>query len=63
MPRSNSKSSTFRSDSGNRTYIITTRRITSGDEWKYRNGLGGFALDLRAIGRRYQPPARRATSS
>ncbi len=29
MPRSNSISSTFRSDSGNRTYIRTTRRITS----------------------------------
>jgi hypothetical protein len=25
-----------------RTYISTTRRITSGDELKYRNGLGGF---------------------
>jgi hypothetical protein len=26
--------STFLSDSGNRTYIMTTRRITSGDELK-----------------------------
>jgi len=26
--------STLRSDSGNRTYSITTRRITSGDERK-----------------------------
>jgi hypothetical protein len=34
MPRSNSRSSTFLSDSGKRTYIITTRRITSGDELK-----------------------------
>jgi hypothetical protein len=34
MPRSNSRSSTFRSDSGKRTYITTTRRITSGDELK-----------------------------
>jgi hypothetical protein len=34
MPRSNSKSSTFRRLSGNRTYIITTSRITSGEEWK-----------------------------
>jgi hypothetical protein len=34
IPRSNSRSSTFRSYSGNRTYIITTRRITSGDELK-----------------------------
>jgi len=30
----------------------TTSRITSGDELKHRNGLGGFALDLRAITRR-----------
>jgi len=29
--------------------IITTRRITSGDELKRRNGLGGLALDLRLI--------------
>jgi hypothetical protein len=28
-----------RSDSGNRTYIITTRRMTSGELLKYRNGL------------------------
>jgi hypothetical protein len=34
MPRSNNKSSTFRSDSGKRTYIITTSRITSGEELK-----------------------------
>ena len=34
MPRSNSRSSTFRRHSGNRTYIITTRRITSGEELK-----------------------------
>ena len=34
IPRSNSRSSTFLSDKGNRTYIITTRRITSGDELK-----------------------------
>ncbi len=33
-PRSNSRSSTFRSDKGKRTYIITTNRITSGDELK-----------------------------
>lgn len=30
-------------------YIRTTRRITSGEELKYRNGLGGFALDSRLI--------------
>jgi hypothetical protein len=29
IPRSHSSSSTFRSDSGKRTYIITTWRITS----------------------------------
>jgi hypothetical protein len=34
MPRSNSRSSTFRNDRGKRTYISTTRRITSGDELK-----------------------------
>ena len=39
IPRSAKKSSTFRSDSGYRTYIITTRRITSGELLKYRNGL------------------------
>lgn len=49
IPRSNSRSSTFRKDSGNRTYIITTRRITSGDELKYRNGLPGFAIDFRLM--------------
>jgi len=34
IPRSNSRSSTFRNESGNRTYISTTNRITSGDELK-----------------------------
>jgi hypothetical protein len=38
MPRSNSTSSTFRNDSGYRTYIITTSRITSGEESNQRNG-------------------------
>jgi len=42
MPRSNNRSSTFRRLSGNRTYIITTSRITSGEEWKYRKGLAGL---------------------
>jgi len=32
MPRSKSKSSTFRKLSGYRIYIITTSRITSGEE-------------------------------
>ena len=39
IPRSAKRSSTFRSDSGYRTYIITTRRMTSGELLKYRNGL------------------------
>ncbi len=34
------RSSTFRSDSGKRTSISTTNRITSGDELKQRNGEG-----------------------
>ena len=38
MPRSDSRSSTCRSDRGKRTYIITARRITSGEVLKYRNG-------------------------
>src|SRR5271163_3499702 len=38
IPRSASRSSTLRSDSGYLTYIITTRRITSGELLKYRNG-------------------------
>lgn len=33
MPRSNSRSSTFRSDSGNRTYRSTTSRIKPGLAW------------------------------
>ena len=33
------RSSTLRSDSGYLTYIITTRRMTSGELLKYRNGL------------------------
>ena len=39
IPRSASRSSTLRSDSGYRTYIITTRRMTSGELLKYWNGL------------------------
>ena len=38
MPRSCSKSSTLRSESGKRTYIMTARRMTSGDVLKYRKG-------------------------
>ena len=40
----------MRSDSGYFTYIITTRRMTSGELSKYRNGF----VDL-AIMRRYGP--------
>ncbi len=40
----NSKSSTLRSDSGKRTCMSTTSRITSGDKLRQRNGL----IDLRA---------------
>jgi len=39
IPRSASRSSTLRNDSGYLTYIITTRRMTSGELLKYRNGL------------------------
>jgi hypothetical protein len=49
IPRSKSRSSTFRRLSGKQTYIMITRRITSGDELKQRNGLGGLYLDLRDI--------------
>src|SRR5450631_1605702 len=38
IPRSARRSSTLRNDSGYFTYIITTRRITSGELLKYRNG-------------------------
>jgi hypothetical protein len=33
------------------TYIITTRRITSGDELKYRNGLAGLVVMPAGRGR------------
>ena len=39
IPRSNSRSSTLRRDSGNRTDTNTTNRITTGDELKYRKGV------------------------
>ena len=39
IPRSAKRSSTLRSDSGYLTYIISTRRMTSGELLKYRNGL------------------------
>ena len=53
IPRSNSRASTFRSDSGNRTYIMTTRRMISGEELKQRNGLAGWRG--LGIGRNYPP--------
>ena len=39
IPRSARRSSTLRNDSGYLTYIITTKRTTSGELLKYRNGL------------------------
>jgi hypothetical protein len=39
IPRSANRSSTLRSDSGYRTCVITTRRMTSGELLKYRNRL------------------------
>src|ERR1019366_7287499 len=39
IPRSDRRSSTSRSDSGYFTYIITARRIISGELLKYRKGL------------------------
>ena len=56
ISRSTSRSSTFRNDRGYFTYIVTTSRITSGDEVKQRNGLGALALDLRLIYASYSPP-------
>ncbi len=50
-----------RSDGGNRTYIITTRRITSGELLKHRNGEGGLARDLGLLAARYQPLAASTT--
>jgi hypothetical protein len=41
----------LRSDSGYRTYIITTSRITSGELLKYRNGL----LMARSYHRKTRP--------
>lgn len=38
-----------RLDHGHFTYIITTRRITSGEELTRRNGQGGLALLQRLI--------------
>lgn len=52
-PRSNSKPSTLRNDSGKRTYIITTNRIISGDELKQRRRFGyrRLAILLRREGK------------
>ena len=55
MPRPNSRSSRLRSANGNRIYIITTKRITSGDKLKYRNRLSDLAVG--PIYRSLPPPA------
>ena len=55
IPRSKSRSSTLRDDNGNRTYIITTNQMTSGDELKYRNGLSDFCRSSDYI---ISPPTR-----
>lgn len=55
IPRSKSKPSTLQSDGGSRRFIITTRLITSGDEWKYLKGVG--ALVIRARKRSALPQA------
>lgn len=52
MARSASRSSTFRSDSGYFTYVITTTRMTSGELSKYRNGFVDLAIhDATVAGR------------
>ena len=51
IPRSASRSSTLRSDSGYLTYIITTRWMTSGELLKYRNGFNGDADHRSGLGR------------
>lgn len=45
-PRSCSRSSTFRSESGNRKYNITARRMVSGDVLKLRKGMR-FVMQTR----------------
>ena len=59
--RSNSRSLRSRSDSGNRTYISTTSRITSSKELKRREWVGGSALDLRRKLCSYYCPRHSAT--
>ena len=53
------RSSTFRSNSGKRTYIVITKRITSGDELKWRNGF----RDVLICSRRQRPPPARQVAS
>ena len=55
IPRSARRSSTLRNDSGYLMYIITARRITSGELLKYRNGL---RMALRALSREVNLAAR-----
>lgn len=45
----------MRSDSGNRTYISTTSRITSGEEWKMPKRIGALS-NLFTLTRRENPP-------
>ncbi len=50
IPRSESRSSTLGKLSGERTYIIITRRMISGDQLDYRNGLAGvLGLDMTPV--------------
>lgn len=49
MPRSWSRSSTFRSDSGNRTCSITASRMISGRVLKHLKGLG-LVMGKRSTG-------------
>ena len=59
IPRSASTSSTFLGDSGHLTYIDIDR-ITSGDELKQQNGLGGARLTRVGYHRKARPENDRA---
>lgn len=57
IPRSNSKASTFRSDTGNYKYIITTRRFTYNQELRHRNRFADLqGLGIVAVLRREMKP-------
>lgn len=49
MPRSCSRFSTFRSESGNRPYIITARRMISDGVFNWRDGLEQLIAERRAM--------------